>query len=272
MLITRWPGWFKDLYGGNLPEEYMAVDVETTGFDKNKDVIVEIGHVLVRGGKVSSSLNLILNWAGHRVVREGYVRNKLESVKKSMNQAGKSWSLTWEKMTSEGMRPERAMDFYRELLADWSSQGGFFVLHNGFFDEDMLAYNFAGFGVDPDGFDFPDNQYFDTAAIERGNQLPGDPACLPQKGETMKKYFKRLKYIGGSKLHSSLDDHCLKKYGLADGLDASQCHTSMFDSLLTHRLMEKFRAGSAAARQLEPPRPPARPPASPARRRGQRNR
>lgn len=282
MISTHWPDWFKDLYGSAWPTTYLALDLETTGFNTRKDVIVEIGHVLVEGGVVTNRMSLLLDWSDHPVVPASYVRGRLLDVARAMATDGRNWSLTWERLAADGVRPEKALSFYRDLLADWSARGGLFALHNGFFDESMLAHNLAGFGIDAEGFEFPDNQYFDTSSLERVSQCPGDQATLPRAGDTLKSYFKRMKYYKGGSLHSSLDKHCVGKYGLAlrPGFEASGLHTADFDAYLVHLLMEEFGREGAREVALEVARGVMTPPtflgpaASPvnARKRGQRNR
>jgi DNA polymerase III epsilon subunit-like protein len=241
MIVRRWPPWFKALYGGEWPRKYLTFDVETTGFKRDRDVIVEMGHCLVENGKPVSRLNIVLDWSNHKVVPVDYVKRKLIEVRDGMARDGRQWGMTFQRMQDEGIQPEKALSFYRELLGDWASDGGVFALHNGFFDEEMLTHNFAGFDIDPEGFSFPENQYFDTSSIERANQV-SDNTALPMERESMKGYFKRLKHLKGNTLHSSLDKHCWHKYGWGskDGLVKDQCHGAGFDAFLVHLLMEEF--------------------------------
>jgi DNA polymerase III epsilon subunit-like protein len=259
MIVRCWQPWFRALYGGGWPRNYLAVDCETTGFSKEKDVIIEIGHCLVEDGVVTDRLDLVLDWSHHPTVPAAYVESKIAQVQRHMADDGRRWGMSWRRMLDEGIEPEEALRFYHRLLNDWAAAGGLFVTHNGFFDEDMFAYNFAGFGIDEKGFDFPADQYFDTNSIERANQLAGESAALPVQGESLKSYFRRTKYLKGGKIQSSLDKHCAVKYDLAVkyGLDMTQTHSASFDALLCHCLMQEF--GKAADAPLGVPGGPAGP-------------
>lgn len=242
MIVRQWPFWFKQLYGGSWPQDYVTWDCETTGFDKNRDVIVEIGHCLVEDGKVKDRLSVVLNWTEREVPPDGWLRKRLVNVRESMARDGKTYRMTYERMRKEGIEPEKALKFYHELFQTLIAQGVPFVGHNGFFDEEMFAHNLAGFAV-ADDFKLPDNLVFDTMAIEKGNQMVGDKNALPREGETLRSYFRRVKYLRND-VKTNLDTHCVAKYGFAGrhGLDLAKAHTADFDAYLVHLLMEEFRA------------------------------
>lgn len=286
MIVSRWPAEFRRLYGGSWPTSYVTLDTETCGFSLKRDVVVEIGHCLVEDGVVTDRLNLVLDWSNHPVVPADYVKRRLEEVRRAMAADGRAYGMTWERMCAEGIRPEKALAFYHKLLATFASAGLPFALHNGFFDEEMLAHNFAGFGVDPAGFALPP-VWFDTASIEKANQLAGDPDALPRPGETLRTYFRRLKYMSRGNVKCNLCEHCAVKYRFAEkyGVDMAQAHGAGFDAYLVHLLMQEFGGQGEAAPVSGPPRPSSPRPAAaeasyrrhkplpgPTRRRGQRNR
>ena len=298
MIIPLWPYRFRQQYGGTLPTTYCCLDTETTGFNADRDVIVEIGHCLVKDGKVDSELNLVLNWQNHRVVPDHWVRARLDHLNQEMANKGTPYHMTYARMGREGIAPEEGLTFYRNLLATLAEQDVPLVLHNALFDEEMLAHAFAGFIGAEDGFRYRDNGVFCTMGLEKANQRASDRNCLPRDGETLREYFTRARHFGGSKTPASLDRHCVPKYRLAEkhGLDMRHVHGALFDAKLVHYLFEEFRELAGKARQGLPPAPPPlvvpgggtvlpnpfdgssdRPPptpasAQPARRRGQRNR
>lgn len=302
MIIPLWPKWFKDLYGGELPRTYCCFDTETTGFKKGVDVITEFGHVIVEDGRITSRFNLVVDWRNHKVVPDRWLRERLDYVRESMAKNGQHYTTSYERMADEGVEPDRAFDLYYEILQGLIDSDFFFIGHNVAFDEDMIAYNMAGFYKRE--FSLPDNRVFDTAAIEKGNQIFDQVKAFPVHGECMKAYFKRLGRLGGSGVHSNLGVHCVNKYKLKEkySLDMTDMHRAEFDARLTHYLFEEFRDLAAKApppssnpvdrlvRPARPPggkkpviqiepfsgtplyHPPPRPATTPVRRRGQRNR
>jgi len=298
-----WPKWFTDQYGGKLPRTYCCFDTETTGFKKGVDVITEFGHVIVEDCKITSRYNVVVDWRNHKVVPDHWLRERLDYVRESMAKTGQHYTTSYERMADEGVEPDRAFDLYYEILQGLIDSGFYFVGHNIAFDEEMIAYNMAGFYKRE--FVLPDDRVFDTAAIEKGNQIYDQAKALPIVGETMKDYFKRLGRLGGAGVHSNLTRHCVEKYKLKEkyNLDMTDAHRAEFDARLTHYLFEEFRDMAANAppprpgmahppvRVARPPvakerkvieiepfsgtslyHPPARPATQPVRRRGQRNR
>jgi len=257
MIVASWPWWFCQLFGGSWPRSYCTFDCETSGFVRDKDLIVEMGHCLVEDGKPVDRLSLVLDWTEHDIVPDHWLRRRLDETRQAMAQDGKTYCMTYERMRAEGVRPpEKVLRFYYDLFSTLIERRFLFAAHGGFFDEEMLAHAVAGFRI-ADGFQFPDNQLFDTMSIEKGNQLAHDRNAQPRPGETLRSYFRRLRFLkGGGKVRSSLDQHCAVKYDLARryGLDMSQAHSAGFDAYLVHLLMEEF--GAQAAKSAQPPGPP----------------
>lgn len=254
MIVGRWPGYFRDLYGGSWPRSYVALDCETTGFSRDKDVIVEIGHCLVEDGEIVNELNLVLDWRNHAVVDDRWLRLRMDFVRGEMAKTGRKYSMSYQRMKDEGISPEKALTFYLELLTEMAGAGTLFVGHNVFFDEDMLAHSFAGFVGFQGRFAFEDNRIFDTAAIEKASQLADDHNAWPRPGDSLRSYFRRVNGLRKAGVRSNLDQHVLPKYRLIEkhGLDVAGVHGAGFDAKLVHFLMKEFEAQA----QLPPPPPP----------------
>lgn len=255
LIVNYWPVWFRALYGGEFPRSYCCIDVETTGYSFDRDVITEWGHCLVQDGKVVDRLALVLNWANHDVVPDHWLRNRLDYVRKGMELSGKVCSVTYDRMKAEGMEPARALAFVRDFTGTLLKKGTVFVAHNGVFDENMISANLAGFKVAP-GFSFGDNGMLDTEGIEKASQLVDNERMHPRKGDTLRTYFHRVKYTRAQGLKSNLDDHCYLKYLAKLGIDRAKLHGAGEDSYCVHLLMEEYRKLLTA-----PQTPPAFPPA-----------
>jgi DNA polymerase III epsilon subunit-like protein len=242
MIISHWSPTFKARYGNVFPESYTTFDTETTGFDRRRDVIVEIGHCIVRDCKVVDRLNVVINWLNHPIVPDYFVRNQLTRVRDHMRANGRDYHITPERMAREGLEPQKALSFYLEFFSELQSQGEIFAAHNGWnFDVEMLQAHFEGFLLDP--FTFHEDQILDTGAIEKASQMIGDPRTLPTDQDTLKSYFKRVAYMRAPGVKWRLDDHCVTRYDLArrHNLDTTKAHSAGYDAYVLHLLMEEYR-------------------------------
>jgi DNA polymerase III epsilon subunit-like protein len=239
-IIDCWPDWFKELYGGSWPRNYCCVDVETTGYSHDRDVITEWGHCLVQDGQVVDKLSLVINWTGNVLgVAEHWLQGRLNTLQMSMLEAGRRCHMTTEKMRREGMHPLKALSFIREFLETLSHKHMLFVAHNGTFDEKMLAGNMMTFKIAP-GFTFGDNGLMDTDGIEKASQLIGNPRVYPRKNDTLRTYFHRVRYTTVQGVKSNLDDHCYHKYLKHLGVSQEDMHGAMTDAHCCHLLMGEF--------------------------------
>src|SRR4051812_46423786 len=54
-----WNGWSPSL---RLPSNYLVFDLETTGFDPNQDLIVEVGWAIVQDRQIVDYAGMLLDW------------------------------------------------------------------------------------------------------------------------------------------------------------------------------------------------------------------
>lgn len=242
MIVNYWPAWFRELYGGEWPVNYCCFDLETTGYSMERDVIVEWGHCLVQDGKPVDRLSLVIDWTNHSVVPDHWLRQRLQQVASSMSAAGSKSHMTYERMKSEGVKPDKALGFILKFIKTLAEKDSLFVAHGGYaFDEKMLASNFRGFGIAHD-FSFGDNNLFDTDCVEKASQVVTHPRMHPRKGDTLRSYFHRVKYTRMAGVKSNLDTHCFQKYFAAKGVKRSEMHGASTDAHCCHILMEEWRS------------------------------
>ncbi len=243
MIISHWQPWFRQQYGGVLPESYVAADVETSGFSRTRDVIVEWGHCLVRDKKVVDRLNVVLNWYAVDSVPHNYITDQLNRVRRQMELDGRHWRITPEVMREEGIHPAKALNFVHDFLNETLvNQKLMLVVHNGLnFDCEMIRNAFEqDLQVK---FEFDPNQVFDTGSVEKACLLHPHPRSIPLDGETLKAYFKRINgWRAPYGMRWNLDGHCVPKYKLAEkGLDPAKMHQAGEDAFALHLLMEEYR-------------------------------
>jgi DNA polymerase III epsilon subunit-like protein len=242
-IVNYWPKRFRALYGGGWPDNYCAIDTETSGWSFDRDVITEWGHVLVQGGEVVDRMSVVIDWSNHEVVPDNWLRSRLAVLKRGMEQSGQSCHMTYERMRTKGVRPDEALPFVRDFLLTLLKREVVLVAHNGTFDEKMLAANLVGFGV-AKSFTFGDNGMLDTDCIEKAGQAVEHERMHPRPNDTLRSYFHRVKYTNLAGVKSNLSDHCFRKYDFAGrhGIDRKSMHGAEQDAFCTHLLMGEFRS------------------------------
>ncbi len=254
MIVKHWPVGFTAGYGHEFPSSYVCFDLETTGFDKKCDVIIEIGHVLVVDGEVTDELSVLLDWSKNPVVPQHWLRDRIANLRQTMSQKGIAHHLPYDRLVAEGIDAMEALAYYRDLFANLKAQGMPVVGHNVYrFDEPMLEANLLGFEV-ADEFAFGDWQLWDTLCLEAATQVgPKHPKALPQPGDTLRSWMARAAYI---KAETNLTRTLLAKYDLAAkyGLDTRDSHSACYDARLCHHLMQEYRRMLTAEPEPEPVR------------------
>jgi len=240
-IIAKWDKSFREQYGGSLPDNYCAIDVETTGFDRKWDLIVEIGHCLVKDRKPVDKLSVVLDWTYRKDVDQTWLAERLCAVKAQIEEhPGQQFRVTPEVMRSHGMDPIEGLKFYHDFIRTLMNDDAFFLLHGHQFDESMMASTFRDYlGIE--GFQFHESRVFDTGSIEKAGQA--EHKLAPKAGESLRKYFRRVNVyrLKGARFKLS---HCIRKYGLLDEVSAKDFHGAEFDSYCCHLLFEKQRRDS----------------------------
>lgn len=247
MIVNEWNSQFTAKYGHNFPDSYMCFDTEFTGSNERDDLIMEIGHVLVEGGKVIDKLNLVINWYGHPEIQDTWLDYKLNNMRHIV---GPGWKLMPDYVRKHGLPPAKALKFYQKLFQTWADRDLFFVAQNGQrADEKLLRGNFNRFINKP--FKLPDNRYLDTGAIFKATQVwnaVGDAvnykaAMLPSRSETLKEYFARVcgARIAGVKWSLDL---ILETYNLKEKYHVREedLHSAGYDAMCLHWIMEEYRS------------------------------
>lgn len=269
MIANYWPVWFRALLPeGRWPTSYCAIDVETSGFSHERDLVIEWGHVLVVDGKITDRLSLVIDWTDHHIVPQTWLETRMDSLRQGMVLGGKEFHHSIARMKAEGMKPDKALEFIHSFTQEIKKQGLLFVAHNGTFDEGMISQNLSNFGI-ATGFTFGDNGWIDTDGVEKASQCPEHVKMHPQRGDTLRSYWHRVRYARLTGVKSNLDSHCYAKYGFDKrGISKDAMHGAETDALCTHYLMEEFGKQFTVApvpvKSSTPVAVPVRPAAKPA--------
>lgn len=240
-IVNFWPAWFRSLFGGKWPDTYCCMDLETTGYSFDRDVITEYGHCLVEDGVVKDRLSLIIDWTDHNVIPMHWLTERVSSLQRQMDMAGRVCHTSIEKMRTEGMKPKPALEFIRDFLGTIADKSIPFVLHGGMFDEKMLSGNFIGFEI-AKGFSFGDNGWIDTEGVAKASQIPDNARCHPRRNDTLREYWHRVKYTRVNGIKSNMDEYCFERYKLGEryGIRRDDLHQAEVDSYCCHLLMQEF--------------------------------
>lgn len=226
--------------GGSLPENYMTFDLETSGLDRERDLILEWGHCTVRDRKVVDEFSCLINWYQSDVVPASWLDDQLARLSRHMELSGRSWRITPELLRKEGVAPRRAMQFISNVLDAADAKKLLYVSHNGWnFDSEMVvsaltqdyerAYTFAADGL------------LDTGAVVKAAQIYDNTFALPRPGETLQRYSKRI-IARPVSAKWNLDRFCARVFALhAQGIEADKMHTAGEDTRALVHLMESFR-------------------------------
>lgn len=246
---TKMPAWFPDTAetlqmladGFTVPDSYFVFDVETVGgFDFHKALITEIGWGVVVDRQMANSEGLILDWTRHPGIDQAWLRNAVDETRRAMEEKGREFHFSYERLRDEGVPPLEALHTYSTLLYEYITRDELIVAHNGWrFDRGMVNGHMWRFFH---GYKLPwrANSIFDTGLCEKAMQMNRPP----YRDETLDEWFKRINAARIRGITWNLDQHCMTKYRLAERyhLDTSQSHQAGFDCLVTHYLMETFRS------------------------------
>lgn len=220
---------------GPPPEDYVVIDVETTGFQKDGDRIVQVGWLTVVGGREVARAAAVVDWTAEL---DRFMLNDLADRMKrtaaAMARDNKSYGWTVDRLRAEGVPPREVVVQVADVLAARPVLVG----HNSWrFDLPMLdrlcqAVTGLAVGVPP-------TQLIDTNAVVRALQS----GVTPSGGETYRDFATRANSVGGTKYRSSLDDYCVTRFALRSrhGVERDKAHDAAYDCWLTHLVYSDFR-------------------------------
>jgi len=215
--------------GGSLPDDYLVIDIETSGFHynppegKKPDVIVQFGYAAVRERKVVAN-------AAH------YVRRPRGTMK---GQAMEVTGITDDILQKEGEEPDELYPRILRLLQLYRSGRCMYVGHNALsFDGPFISREFERQGMD---FAFKPGEIIDTGCIFKAAQMKS----MIGPHESLESYFNRIRHTRSRvkwRLEFAVTTYEVdKKYNL----DLNAAHDAGFDCLMTHYLLEGFRESVA---------------------------
>lgn len=227
----------KDLPDG-LPKNYLAFDTETTGLDKQVDLLWQFGFCLAREGLPAKGLGYVLNWFSHPLVDSWWLESRLDYQRRQMSEKGLACHSS-KRLLQSGRDPLPTLEKALELLSG-SSQGDRWVVGHNILRFDIpfvqsTWHRWLGRVADIDL-----ERCLDTGAIAKGLEA----GMSPKPGERLLEYSLRVLNARKKGVKWSLTDYVAPKHKLFEkhGLDRSQAHFADFDARLVHLYLEELRS------------------------------
>lgn len=221
-------------YYGQLPEDYLVFDCETSGLDREEDLILQLGWCVVENRKVIENEGVILNWANCPYVDRLWLKYRLELSTRHLQNKGREYGWTLERLQT-GEKPLDSIAGFLSKIIDWLPNK--VVAHNGIgFDIPIINSHLRRF-LNYD-FEIPLESVIDTGAIVKASQLN----LLPDKDENTGEFATRV-LAKPSRTRWSLDKYCVPTWELDKkcGIDLELAHSAPYDCLICYHLIEELR-------------------------------
>lgn len=215
--------------GGQLPQSYLVIDIETSGFSVQKNRIVQLGACPVFDGEVKqeSGFSLLIK------------RPRGTMTRGAMEVTG----ITDEMLMEKGMDPVTALEHMLALFEDFRGKGFMFIGHNlaGF---DVPFYE-AEFRRENLQWKFREDEIFDTGTIVKALQL----GATVLDGESLRTFFMRVKEIWAKGVYWALDKYCVPTFQLVSryGIDVGKHHDAAYDCYVTALILEDIKRLASVA-------------------------
>lgn len=208
--------------GGQLPQNYIVLDLETNGLDPETNVGLQYGILLVKDGTTVDCLTSLIRYP--------------ESVPIS-REATAVHGIDHNKLAREGVPPEEAIPAIIATMRAAADKGWMFLGHNiSAFDRRIIERDSAKYG---DGFVFGANSIIDTGMLVKASQMediPFDPR------DTLQDFYGRIRDIR-SRIKWSLSGYCYDRFKLDRyGVSRDEAHDAGVDCRLVHYLYREFNA------------------------------
>ena len=256
----------------NFPNDYVVVDVETTGirfykgvgdFFPNADLITQVGWCVVKDSRAINQGSFMLNWLELPQIKRDDMAARLLHTKQMVEMrdgqpTGKKYHMTLERMESEGVNPLISLKTFKQDVIDSARENQMFlVAHNGYHFDVRMIEQHCNYWLN-EKVNFGPNEIFDTGMVEKGSQS----SSVPWIGDTVKDWSYRTYRIRLKNVRWALDKSCVARYRLDERHylpkdiqgKIDQAHDAGFDSYLTHLLFEEYKE-ITAGRRPEPPIP-----------------
>jgi DNA polymerase III epsilon subunit-like protein len=217
--------------------DYVVLDMETSGLDPTADLVLQFGCVIVRAGKIVHTTRAYLNWVQPGFITEETLRNKMASVAAHMMDRGSAYRLSYDTVIAEGQDPRFFLPALLETLHEALANGLAIVGHN------LVAYDLVMLSrlitqVTGSRLLVGTGAVWDTGMLEKGRQM----RHIPSMYENQIQWFNHIANAR-RRIKWKLDGWCSDVYDLwaKSGLDPTAAHDALGDAVLTHYLYQSIK-------------------------------
>ncbi len=222
-----------------FPDTYLVLDVETTGFSKARDLIIDAGWAVVRDNRIVNKSSLLLDWSRVSNVDHQFIQSQLRRQADDYAKIGRPHYYSWERLCAEGSHPLEVIHAYTQLIYEHIQHSNSMIVGHGLwrFDREMIDSHTQRF---LQGYLLPWQMHsiLDTGLLEKAAQT----GRAPYTTETLDEWLRRTNNAF-SKVKWNLGSHCVPKYKLVEryNVDMRLMHTAGFDCVLIHHLLDTYR-------------------------------
>lgn len=237
--------WFPP---SGLPLNYVAFDLETTGFGLD-DVPTQIGWIIVDNGQIVDQREVVLNWYSVESIDKQWLDNRMINVLAAFENLGLIYPVTVESMKGKGFPPADVLAAFGSVIQQCTDNRWPLVGHNIVrFDLTRLPKSFERLSLPFPRID--QNLLFDTQGADAGQQLlrRGDSKGFPMPGEPAGDYFARM---CTARVENKSASRKLTKLAFNHKLPVGDDrHSALADTLLCHQLIEYWRGRPSFSLQI----------------------
>jgi len=225
---------------GGLPEDYLVIDLETTGLNPASPAVLptQVGSCLVLGRQIAEAHAALVDWGKSPHVDPEQFYADVEKTCTKMRERGAA-GIAVAQVQEFGRPPQQVLDEYRAKLVACLEMGMPVVGHN------IVAYDLPILErIFPLTFGDQGRMVFDlNRVIDSGMLcLAWFAGCVPPTVDWARddyysvikqRQFKRKWNLG----------HCVETFGLArkHAADLQNAHDALADCRMVHYLIEEFR-------------------------------
>ena len=219
-----------DVYG--MPESYVAVDVETSGLDKDTDHILQLGWCKVRNKIAIENSGLVINCTENMSdIEKDIVEHRLMHTANKMAIKGAAYEWDINKI-SKGESPKKALDKFtsvcdssNHLLSHYGTSFDYYML-----DSFYLKYGNVRLPTLDEG------QLLDSFILYKAAVC----GIVPRDGESYSSIVNRVLYAKAPVSCSM--KACVSALNLTDeGVVTKRAHDAIYDAWLSHLVYESLR-------------------------------
>ena len=204
-----------------IPKKYLVLDCETSGVDRTRDIIIQVGFCAVEDGK-SQNMGAFLVKRPPGAVRNWEMTTKITRITQADLDAAEP--------------PEKVFPMFMNLIQTWLDNGHLLVGHN-FIQFDLPFFN-REFAAIKEPRRIPAEKCLDTGMMVKASRIN----MQMKQGESFRSFASRVNGIRRRGLLWSLDKYCFDEYELSKlGVDRDEAHDAGYDCFMTHLVLEAMR-------------------------------